>query len=56
MAISSKWVFKVKYHTDGSIKEYKGRLVTQTFSQVHGIDYTKHLHPQLDKTYLGCSY
>ena len=38
-AISSKWVFKVKYNSDGSIKRYKARLVAQGFSQVHGIDY-----------------
>ena len=39
--ISCKWVFKVKYHPDGSIERYKTRLVAQGFSQVHRIDYTK---------------
>ena len=40
-AISCKWVFKVKYNLDGSIKRYKPRLVTQKFSQVYRIDYTE---------------
>ena len=39
--IGCKWVFKVKYHPDGSIERYKARLLAQGFSQVHRIDYTK---------------
>ena len=38
-AIGCKWVFKVKYDPDGSIERYKAGLVTQGFSQVHGIDH-----------------
>lgn len=33
-AIGSKWVFKVKYHPDGSVAWYKARLVAQDFSQI----------------------
>lgn len=34
-------MFKVKYNTYKSIKQYKARLVIQGFFQVYGIDYTK---------------
>ena len=44
-AISCKWVFKFKYHPDGSIERYKTKLVAQGFSQVHGIDYTEIFAP-----------
>jgi len=40
-AIGSRWVFKVKQKPDRSIDKYKGRIVTQGFSQVQGIHYNK---------------
>ncbi|GJU74508.1 retrovirus-related pol polyprotein from transposon TNT 1-94 [Tanacetum coccineum] len=38
-AIGCRWVFRIKYHTDGSIQSFKVRLVIQGFSQRQGIDY-----------------
>ncbi|GJW92555.1 retrovirus-related pol polyprotein from transposon TNT 1-94 [Tanacetum coccineum] len=38
-AIGCRWVFRIKYHTDGSIKTFKARLVIQGFSQRQGVDY-----------------
>ena len=32
-AIGSKWVYRVKYHPNGSITKYKARLVAQGFNQ-----------------------
>ncbi|KAK3040182.1 hypothetical protein RJ639_028432 [Escallonia herrerae] len=37
--IGSKWVFRRKYNTDGSIQTFKARLVAKVFRQKEGIDY-----------------
>jgi len=37
--ISSKWIFKIKTHADGTIDKYKARLVAKGFTQIHGVDY-----------------
>ena len=44
-AIGSKWVFKVRYHPDGSVARFKARLVAQGFSQVQGIDFSETFAP-----------
>lgn len=37
--MNCKWIYKVKTHSDGSIKGYKMRLVAHGFQQKHGQDY-----------------
>ena len=37
-AISSKWVFKTKVNTDGSLR-FKARLLVRGFEQQEGLDY-----------------
>lgn len=39
--VECKWIFTVKYKSDGSIDKYKTRLVVQWYSQAYGIDYEK---------------
>ena len=37
--ISSKWLFKIKHATDGSVDKFKAKFVARGFSQKEGIDY-----------------
>jgi hypothetical protein len=37
--VSSKWIYKMRHSTDGSIDKYKTRFVARGFSQKEGIDY-----------------
>jgi hypothetical protein len=37
--VSSKWIYKTKHSTNGSIEKYKERFVAHGFSQKEGIDY-----------------
>lgn len=37
--VGSKWVFRTKFKSDGSIDRYKARLVAQGFTQIPGSDF-----------------
>ncbi|XP_074288351.1 uncharacterized protein LOC141613508 [Silene latifolia] len=44
-AIGSKWVYKIKYNSDGSVERFKARLVPKGFNQVKDKDYKHNFSP-----------
>ena len=43
--IGCKWVYKTKYNVDGSVNQYKVRLVAKGYVETHDINYDETLAP-----------
>ena len=48
--IGCRWVYKVKYNTDGSVNRYKAWLVAKGYAQQHDINYNEMFAPVVKMT------
>jgi hypothetical protein len=43
--VGSRWIYKIKHETDGSVDKFKARFVAKDFSQKEGIDFSETFEP-----------
>jgi len=52
--ISCKWVYRVKYNSDGTLQQYKARLVIRGYHQIEGLDYNETFAPVAKMSSVRC--
>ncbi|XP_070662223.1 uncharacterized mitochondrial protein AtMg00820-like [Malus domestica] len=44
-SVGSRWVYKTKFNSDGTIERHKARLVARGFTQTYGLNYKETFAP-----------
>ncbi|GJY46216.1 ribonuclease H-like domain-containing protein, partial [Tanacetum coccineum] len=53
-SIGGKWVFKIKYKSNGEIERYKARYVIKSYNQKKGIDFDETFSPVVKIVTIRC--